>query len=122
MTDYFIAYALSRLLYFDSPTEEQKAGAIKKFQRDLGKQQTGELTFGQFNELLKRSEQTTHNPVYAPGLGDKIFVHIDSNFANAEGTWILEEEKIYYSINFSKIERLCIGNRANFDKLLSSYG
>ena len=104
-------------MYFNPPPEEQVTQAIRKFQRDLGQQQTGELTFGQFNKLLKRSEQTSQNPVYAPGLGDKILVFIESGFASAEGTWKLEDEKTAFPINFSKIE--CLKSRGTCEVIQS---
>jgi len=115
--DYFIAYSLSRLMYFNPPPEEQVTQAIRKFQRDLGQQQTGELTFGQFNKLLKRSEQISRNPVYAPGWGDKIFVSIHSDFVSTKGTWILEEDKIFNPINYSNIE--CLKSRGTCEEIQS---
>ena len=100
---YFMFDAMSKLSYFPLPSEKQVSEAIKKFQRDIGQPETGELTMGQFEELQLRSTRFTDTPVYLPTFGDdlKVYGYLDS--VTTEGTWIIEGEKIFNPINHSKV-------------------
>ena len=90
VTDYFIMSALSRLMYFNPQPEEQIVKAARKFQRDLGQKQTGELTLGQLNELLRRSPPN-ETPIYVPVFGDKTQVYGADKLGTVKGTWVLEK-------------------------------
>jgi len=100
--DTAIAINLSRLLFIE-PSEEQKHQAIKDFQTSIGDKADGVLTLAQFEELGRRATRSTDTPVYPFTFGENISVYIDANFAVAEGTWIIEGEKIAYPINHSRI-------------------
>jgi len=100
--DTAIVINLSKLLFFQ-PSEEQKLQAIKDFQTSIGDKADGVLTISQFEELGRRATRSTDTPIYPSTFGEDISVYIDTNFAKAEGTWIIEGEPIAYPINHSKI-------------------
>jgi len=93
---------LSKLLFFE-PSEEQILQAVKSFQKSIGNKPDGVLTMGQFDELARRVTRSADTPVYPTTFGENIRVYIESNFALAEGTWIIEGQKIAYPINHSRI-------------------
>ncbi|WP_033070127.1 hypothetical protein [Thalassospira australica] len=93
---------LSKLLFFE-PSEEQKIQAVKAFQKSIGNKADGVLTMGQFEELGRRATRSTDTPVYPSTFGEDIRVYIETDFAIAEGTWIIEGQRIAYPINHSKI-------------------
>lgn len=100
---YLLSDALAKLSYFPPFPEKQIREAIKRFQHDIGQPETGELTLGQYEELELRSTRISDTPVYLPTFVDKLKVYGYSDFVTAEGTWIIEGEKIYDPINHSKI-------------------
>jgi hypothetical protein len=104
----FIKYYLNRLMYnclsvFD--------GEKRAFQRDIGQQETGNLTVGQLNELFFRAERSELKRVsfFAGHFGS----YIGSNMAQVRGTAVLVGEQAAYPINFVQIncqrdEEICI--------------
>lgn len=95
--------SLQKLKYFDPISEEEGRKAVKLFQRDIGEAQTGILTMGQFNELSRRSTRISDTPVYLPTTGDNLRVYSHSGYVGAEGTWIIDGDKIYNPLNHNKI-------------------
>ncbi len=98
-----VSSSLAKLMYFDPMPESKVREAIKRFQHDIGQAQTGELTISQFAELNRRSTRFTDTPVYLPTTGDELRVYSHSVSVTAEGTWIIEGEKVFYPINHSQI-------------------
>ncbi len=98
-----VSFGLAKLMYFNPMPEKQIREAIKKFQRDIGQDQTGELTMGQLDELLRRANRLSDNPIYVPGLGETLDVFGEEDYVTTEGTWTIEGEKHAFPINFSKI-------------------
>ena len=116
--DYMVSLLLSRLMYFAPYSESETKEAIKRFQADLGNAVTGELTVGQFNELHRRFNRSSENPIYVPGTGDELFIGMIDNYLSVEGTWIIENDKIAFPINLSKIEchkhtKICKNNQVD---------
>jgi hypothetical protein len=95
--------ALSSLMYFDLPKKDELANAIKKFQADIGQEQTGKITYEQLGILQSRAIRISDNPINVPGIGKNILVHKSEDYLLTEGTWILEGEKHGYPINHSRI-------------------
>jgi hypothetical protein len=95
--------ALSRLMYFDVQ-EEALVMAIKKFQRDIGEQQTGVLTFGQWQKLNIRNERSSDRRLTLPSFGKTIKVYAYKDYVSTEGTWRIEGDKIFSPINHAKIK------------------
>lgn len=98
-----VSFSLAKLMYFNPVPEKQVREAIKKFQRDIGQDQTGELTMGQLNELSRRANRLSDNPIYVPGLGETLDVIGEEDYVTTEGTWTIEGEKHAFPINFAKI-------------------
>ncbi len=73
---------------------------IKQFQSDIGTAETGELTFGQWQELRRRLTRFGDTPVYVYAGGFcETYVFVLEGYVSVEGTWILEDEQIAYPIN-----------------------
>jgi TonB family protein len=100
---YIFANLLGQLGYLPPPTETQIREAVKRFQRDIDQQETGELTIGQFEELELRSTRFTDTPVYLPAFGDELKVYGYPDLVRTEGTWKIEGERIFNPINYSEI-------------------
>lgn len=111
--NFMLTLPLSRLMYFGPFSETEIEAATKKFQADLGQSATGQLTMGQFEELQRRWNRSNDTRVYLPTFGDELsIVRVGKDYVSVEGTWILEDEKIAFPINQSKItcykiERSC---------------
>ena len=106
-----VSLLLGRLMYFSSLSEKEIRSAVKKFQRDIGETQTGELTLGQFKELSRRSARFNDTPIYLHTFGDKLRVFsFKDEYVSTQGTWIIEGEKIWRPINHSEIT--CYKNRS----------
>jgi len=100
----WVLLSLGRLAYFQPLQEKAIRDAIKKFQRDIGQPQTGELTMGQFSELTRRATRFSDNPVYLSSFGDKLSIYsFGTDYISVEGTWTIEGENIAHPINHSKI-------------------
>ena len=106
-----VSLMLGRLAYFEPLSEKATREAIKKFQRDIDQPQTGELTFGQLNELYRRGIRITDNPIYLGTYGDKLdLFRVKDHSVRTQGTWVIEGEKIAHPINHSSI--VCYKNRS----------
>lgn len=98
--------ALARLSYFDPIPEQQLREAVRKFQRDIGQPQTGELTFGQFEQLQLRSARVTESTIslLSSGGWDELNVfNFQNTYVATEGTWAIEGEQIAFPVNHAKI-------------------
>jgi len=94
-----ISQFVLRGLYY--PESEE---GIKQFQMDINAEPTGELTFGQVEELERRSIRIEDTKVYTTGgFGDELVISNVQGYLQVKGTWILEGEDIAYPINESKI-------------------
>jgi len=91
-----ISTIILRTLFYPEPPL-----GVRQFQKDLGAPVTGDLTFGQFEELSRRHTRSRDTPVYLSGRDTNIFVY--DGYATVEGTWIFEGGRIAYPINKSKI-------------------
>lgn len=91
-----VSMILKGLFYPNAPD------GTKQFQADIVATETGELTFGQFEELQRRWTRSRDTPVYASGFG-KIKITGFDGWVSVKGTWILEGEQIAYPINTAEI-------------------
>jgi hypothetical protein len=96
LVDKLAAISLQVLMYPPPPK------GVEQFQTDLGVPTTGELTFGQFEELNRRSTRFKDTPVYVGGWNTNIYVAAGV-LATVSGTWVIEGEKIAFPINKSEI-------------------
>ncbi|MCH7685658.1 MAG: hypothetical protein IH899_03080 [Planctomycetes bacterium] len=76
--------------------------AIREFQRDLSREQTGTLLYGEFQELSNRHDLVQPDPI---GLSSFMNVNSYGGYAVAEGTWIFTDgTKLADPMQTSKIE------------------
>lgn len=116
-----ISAALGSLSYFDTSDDQMRA-AIRKFQKDIGHEETGDLTTKE-NELLQaRSTFVKSLRVNVIGGGwDKIDVFSYQNgFISTNGTWVLDGEKLAYPVNSAQIsctksEATCVVHQVDID-------
>lgn len=97
------ATSLAKLMYFFDTQSNDLSAAIKKFQRDIGVEQSGELTFGEFTQLTDRAEALNINDVNLPGFTEQLFVYENDGYMSVQGTWIIDGENIAYPINTAQI-------------------
>jgi peptidoglycan hydrolase-like protein with peptidoglycan-binding domain len=94
-----IVFSIPLRLLLYPPSRE----GVKQFQTDIGAEVTGELTLRQFHEGHRRWLRQRDTPVHATGRTE-IHMNDDSGWARVDGTWILEDEKIAFPVNTSKID------------------
>lgn len=105
--DAMFVFPLRALAYTDArpgaATARDIEIASRKFQADIGADATGVLSVGQFEELMRRHERLQDRPVYLPNTGKEISVTISGGYAQVEGTWVIEGDKIAWPINHNII-------------------
>jgi len=96
---------LENLSYFPTPSDSQLRQAIKRFQRDIGQEQTGDLTVGQSEILNKRFKIVSGSKITISGDWDKLsFFKYESGYVSVSGTWVMDNDQLAYPINHSRIE------------------
>jgi len=101
-----LEYVLYDLRYYDAwPSgvmSDKLRNAIREFQRDLSREQTGTLLYGEFQELSNRHDLVQPDPI---GLSSFMNVNSYGGYAVAEGTWIFTDgTKLADPMQTSKIE------------------
>lgn len=97
-SELLFAMELNKLMY---PGLHDYDAAIKAFQVDLGDRPTGKLTVWQIYQLQQRAEIQSLSRVLFP---DQFSSYITDQFASAQGTTIIVDDKIAWPINHSKIK------------------
>ena len=99
---------LANLSYFPTPSDSQLREAIKRFQRDIGQDQTGDLTVGQYGILHKRSDVVSGSKITISSSAvdwDKLFFFVsEPGYVSVSGTWVMDNDQLAYPINHSRIE------------------
>ncbi len=96
---------LSALLYLDGITgkvsAEQRVRAIKMFQRDIGREQTGVLTLGGYETLNRRYNRWRENHIPLPALAPAPIVWPNQVFV--QGTWVVKGDLRNWRYNYNYI-------------------
>lgn len=104
MITLLLSLPLRELFYLAPPmqhNERDYLSAVRDFQSDIGVEQTGELTIGQYSELSRMFTRRRDTPIYA---STPMSVYVIDGYATAQGTWIIEGEDIAYPVNTAKVE------------------
>lgn len=88
---------LRQLMYVGKDLSEM----VRKFQRDLGAEADGDIKIGEMDELERRVTLVRSTSVIALGF---MTLSIADSYAQAEGTWVMDGEKIGQPINKVLIE------------------
>lgn len=91
---------------------------VRRFQRDIGNEETGRITVGEMEVLEKRSSSVATRNFGITGLGSSTWVN--ENRATASGTWMIVGEKIaqpYNRVNIECYKRIgvCLQSEAYLD-------
>ncbi len=100
-----IQAVLGRLGYGTGPftgiMDEKTRTAIQKYQSNAGLKQSEDLDYLTFKKLMDDMEATEALPVGLPSLS--VYVDMWNDFASAQGTWVISNEKQAFPLQTTKI-------------------